>query len=112
MKSRLRGNERRKKTAQLARSHLRRWCLPVGRYRTHYADGDTVGILDDGVARPPERVDRRLQAPITGSGHVAVHRIDIGALRYAEADDNPAFQVWLVLPAGIPALRERGGVEI
>src|SRR5262245_21739057 len=84
----------------------------LGRDRAHEADGDAVGILDDGVARAPEGVERRLQSAMPGRGHLAVEAIDLFAACDAEADDDAAGEIGAAAPSGVPFLGEGRAVEI
>ena len=80
-----------------------------GSTRAHEADRVAVGVLDDRVARAPERVVRRLLPAVARAGEVREEAVDLIARLDPEADDTaPA-------PAGptrVPLVRERHAVEI
>src|SRR5262245_17925240 len=86
----------------LAISDLRRRRAMLGGDRAHEPDGDAVGILDDGVARTPEGVERRLQAAMAGRGHLAIEAIDLLAGCDAEAHDDAAGEIGAAAPSGVP----------
>src|SRR5581483_11613904 len=80
--------------------------------RAHEPDVVGVRVLDDSVARAPERVVRRLAARVAGGGHVRVGRVDGLARRDPEADDDAAPSRRPVRPPGVVRLRERRAVEV
>src|SRR5581483_7259204 len=80
--------------------------------RAHEPDVVAVRVLDDSVARAPERVVRRLAARVAGGGHVRVGRVDGLARRDPEADDDAAPARRPVRPPGVVRLRERRAVEV
>ena len=84
----------------------------VGRARAHQADRDTVGVLDDGVARAPKGIVRLLQAAVTGASHLVVEPVDLLARGHAEAHDHAALEILAAAPARIPPGREGHAVEI
>ena len=76
------------------------------------ADGDAVGILDDGIARAPEGIPWRLQAAMAGRGHLAIEAIDLLARADAEPHDHAAGEVFAAGPSLVPDLGEGRAVEI
>src|SRR5882724_12076361 len=84
----------------------------LGRDRAHEADGNTIGILDDGVARAPEGIPWRLQATMAGRGHPAIKAIDLLARGHAEPHDHSAREVFAAGPPLVPDLAEGRAVEI
>ena len=48
----------------------------LGRDRAHEPDRDAVRIFDDGVARAPEGIPRRLQSLVTSGGQLGIQAID------------------------------------
>src|SRR5262249_60064043 len=92
-------------------SHRRRRALAGRVDRTHQPDGIAIGILDDGVARAPEHVARRLLARVARARAIGIDGVHRLPRREVEADDV-AGRAGLTAPAGVPAPRELDAGEL
>src|SRR5579864_7975997 len=86
--------------------------LLVGIDRAHQADGDPIGVFDDGVARAPEGVEGRLQAAVPEAGKLVVGVVHRISRIDAEAEYDAPNEVIAAAPTLIPELREGRAVEI
>jgi hypothetical protein len=93
-------------------SQIRGRRLLFRRDGTHQAHGNSVGVLDDRVTRPPKRVVGLLQASVSRIDHVTEHIVDICPGGHSKSDDDATSQVGSILPAAVPHSGESYGVQV
>jgi len=79
--------------------------------RAHEADGNTIGVFDNRVTRPPKCVERWLKRPVTSACQLVnalVHRLSRSE---TEAQDDAAGEIGATGPARVPDRREMRAVE-
>src|SRR5207244_8069751 len=78
----------------------------------HHADGNTIRVFDNGIARAPESVVRRCKPGIACAGEFRVEAVYIVACSDTEPEHDTTLEVGVGAPALVPYPCERGTIQL